>query len=326
MSVVTWETERAAAEKQKGEWVRTPSAYQPDELGPIAADRYVVYGAHACPWASRIHMLIRLCGLPIDYVHVDPVFGTIAQGQDGQPVTGWVFSERFPDRLNGKRSLREVYLLGNPEHTGKSTTPLLFDQRDHRVVHNESVKMAPLLFDSFRGLCSHPEVDLYPGDLRDDIARFYTLVYGPLLNGVYRAGFSTSQTVLDEVTREMFLLLGQLDQRLEKQRYVMGERFTFADIMLFPTLLRFDAVYYIHFKCSFRRVQDFAALKGYVQDIWQFRDGVKEVHDLTCISQHYFESHTGINPTRLIARVDHSWLNQPHNRDQLPREPVYWFM
>ena len=171
----------------------------------------------------------------IQYVYCYPIFGEI----DNEGNTGWQFKDPdFKDSINGCKTLMEVYELNNPDHNSKATTPVLFDKKEKKVMHNESQLLAKALFDIFGKSGEHPEVDLYPKDLEQEIDEFYSYVYDDLLNGVYKAGFCSKQEVLDEVTTALFKKLDLLEERMSKQRYVLGDRFTFADIMLFPTLLR----------------------------------------------------------------------------------------
>ncbi len=317
---LSWESE---LNDEEGTWERTESAYR--EAPPSdEAGRYVIYGSHACPWATRVKMLIDMLGLDqaIAVIDSDPVFGVI-QEDTGQ--TGWVFSDDYPDPLYGKASLKEIYLLGNPEHDSKSTTPMLWDTQTKRVLHNESQEMAPILHDRFRARAEHPEVDLYPEDLRGAIDEFYADVYDPLLNGVYRAGFASKQGVHDRIVDTLFAKLDELEARLRGQRWVLGDRFTFADIILFPTLWRFDFIYNIHFKCSLRRVQDYPALRGYVREIYSW-PLVKRSNSVELTREHYYTSHYVINPHRLIAKVDLSWMDRPHGRGHLTAQEPDWFM
>lgn len=317
---LSWESE---LNDEKGTWERTRCVYR--EAPPSdEADRYVLYASHACPWATRVKMLLDMLGLgdAIAVIDSDPVFGVI---EEDTQQTGWVFSEEYPDPLYGKSTLKDVYLLGNPEHDTKSTTPMLWDTRERRVLHNESQEMAPILHDLFRARAAHPEVDLYPEDLRQAIDDLYADLYEPLLNGVYRAGFASKQEVHDEVVDVLFAKLDELEARLSSQRWVLGDRFTFADIILFPTLWRFDFVYNIHFKCSLRRVQDYPALSGYVREIYSW-PVVKRSNSVELTREHYYTSHYVINPHRLIAKVDLSWMDRAHGRDHLQQRAPQWFM
>ena len=204
---------------------------------------------------------------------------------------------------------------------------MLFDTKEKQALHNESQIMAKLIYDNCRHLGEHPEVELYPEGSDKEMESIYDELYSPLLNGVYRAGFSTTQEALDEVTEPMFELLAKLDEKLGKQRFLYGDgkKFTMADIFLFPTLLRFDFVYHIHFKCSFKRIQDHPNLREYVKEIWSWPT-VQSCNKLDDICAHYYKSHTGVNPHGRIARVDRSWLSEAHNRDRLPIAKEEWFM
>ena len=207
------------------------------------------------------------------------------QKEDGAPRKGWVFDEEHPDTINGCQTLKQVYELNNPDHNSRNTTPMLFDKEAKKVMHNESQIMAKLIYDNCRHLGEHPEVELYPEGSDEEMKRIYDELYEPLLNGVYKAGFSTTQEALDEATEPMFELLAKLDEKLGKQRFLYGDgkKFTMADIFLFPTLLRFDFVYHIHFKCSFKRIQDHPNLREYVKEIWQFPHVVQKAYVTGCL-------------------------------------------
>ncbi len=318
--VTSWETEIDA---ESGAYNRTRSSYR--AAPPTSeAGRYVVYGSHACPWATRVKMLLHMLGLEraVPYVDCDPVFGII---DERSRRTGWVFSEAYPDPINGQSTLRDVYLLGNPAHASKSSTPMLWDTRDGAVLHNESWELVPLLHDRFRDHAEHPEVDLLPAALRPAINERYQALYEPLLNGVYRAGFATRQEVLDEVLDAMFETLDALEELLSRQRWLLGERFTFADVITFPTLWRFDFVYAVHFKCSRRRVRDYPALSAYVREIYSW-PLTRRCNLVEQTRAHYYRSHYTINPHRLVAKVELDWMDAPHGREALPAAPPHWFM
>ncbi len=318
--VPTWESDLNA---DKGAWERSASVYR---SAPSSAEpgRYVLYGSHACPWATRSKMLLQMLGLEeaIATVDCDPLFGVI---DEETQRTGWVFSDEFPEPLYKLRSLRELYLLGNPQHDSKSTTPALWDRQDKCVLHNESKELILILHDSFRSLAKHPEVDLFPEHLRTAIDDFYEAHYAPLFDGVYRAGFATKQKVLDDQLDSMFEALDQLEVRLSKQRWALGERFTFADLALFPTLWRFDFVYNIHFKCSRRRIVDYPALREYVKEMYSW-PVIRATNSVELTRRHYYCSHYTINPHRLVAKVDLSWMDMPHERGHLAQQSPHWFM
>lgn len=318
--VASWETDMDA---DKGGFQRSRSPYRSPP--PTAeAGRYVVYGSHACPWATRVKMLLFMLGLEdaVRYVDCDPVFGVI---DEATQRTGWVFSEAYPDPLHGQPTLKDVYLLGNPRHDSKSTTPMLWDARDQAVLHNESWEMVPLLHDRFRAHAEHPEVDLLPADLRGAIDARYQALYEPLLNGVYKAGFASKQAVYEQAVDAIFEALDGLEALLSKQRWMLGERFTFADVIVFPTLWRFDFVYAIHFKCGRRRIRDYPALSAYVREMvsWPV---IRACNRVEQTREHYYRSHYNINPHRIVAKVDLGWMDAPHGREGLAAAEPLWFM
>ena len=193
------------------------------------------------------------------------------------------------------------------------------------MIHNESRELVVLLHDQFRAHAEHPEVDLFPTPLRAELEAFYDQVYEPLLNGVYRAGFALTQAVHDAAVADVFAALDGLERRLAKQRWVMGDRFSFADVVLFPTLWRFDFVYAIHFKCSRRRIRDYPALSAYVREVYSWpTTRASNVAELT--RRHYYRSHYTINPQRIVAKVDLSWMDAAHGREGLAQREAHWFM
>lgn len=316
----SWEDE---FDDSAGTWERSAAAYR-EAPAKAEAERYAIYGSHACPWATRVKMAVHMLGLDdaIELIDADPVFGVI---DEASGKTGWVFSDAFPDPLYGKSTLKQVYLLGNPAHDSKSTTPMLWDKHERRVLHNESREMIPILHDEFGEFARHPEVDLFRGELRERVFELYDEVYEPLLNGVYRAGFSSKQEVHDETVADMFACLDTLETRLANQRFALGQQFSFADLILFPTLWRFDFVYYIHFKCSLRRIQDYPALADYVRELWSWPI-IRRCNDVELTRRHYYTSHYNINPSKLVAKVDLSWMEASHERGRLAQAEPYWFM
>jgi putative glutathione S-transferase len=209
-----------------------------------------------------------------------------------------------------------VYAAADPSYTGKVTVPTLWDRERRTIVNNESAEIIRMLNGAFG---AHTEVryDFYPQDLRAEIDRINELVYGCLNNGVYRAGFARSQEAYDEAARKVFLCLDTLEAQLAQRRYLAGDRITEADWRVFPTLLRFDLVYYSHFKCNLRRVQDYPNLANYLRELYQW-PGIRETCDLPKIKTGYY-SQLNVNPTGIVPlgpKLDH--LELPHDRQRLP--------
>lgn len=269
--------------------------------------RYHLYVSRACPWAHRTIIVRRLKGLEdvISLSVVDPV----------RDERGWAFTEgpgHGPDTLNGFAFLSEAYLLSDPEFEGRVTVPVLWDRDTERIVNNESAEIIRMLnseFDRWAG----PSPDLYPAGLREEIDQVNDLVYRTVNDGVYRAGFATTQEAYDEAFDAVFATLDDLDRHLASRRYLVGERITEADWRLFTTLVRFDAVYALHFKCNLRRIVDYPSLWPYLRELYQV-PGVAETVDFDHIKRHYYVTHTSLNPTGIVPKGPALDLTQPHGR------------
>lgn len=279
---------------------------------PARAGRYHLYVSLACPWAHRTLIVRRLKGLE-DAVGVSVVHW-LMRGQ------GWTFDPApgaTGDRVNGLRYLRELYTLADPGYTGRVTVPVLWDRERRTIVSNESADIVRMLnaeFDAF----GDPSVDLYPADLRDEIDRVNERVYAAINNGVYRAGFATTQEAYEEAHDELFRALDEMEERLSRSRYLVGDRITEADWRLFTTLVRFDAVYVGHFKCNRRRIADYPNLSGYLRELYQV-PGVAGTVDMVHIKNHYYASHDSINPTGIVPKGPELDLLSPHGRDRVGR-------
>ena len=235
---------------------------------------------------------------------------------------GWVFGG-FPgadeDPLFGARFLRELYVRADPHYTGRVTVPMLWDKREGTICVNESRELLRQLSDGDSlGRFGNPEVDLCPSHLRAEIDAVLDEIYEPVNNGVYRCGFAGSQEAYEEACRGLFAKLDELERRLSTRRYMVGETITEADICLYTTLVRFDLVYYSHFKCNVRRVQDYPNLWGYLRDLYATR-GFRETTDLEQIKVHYYWSQPTVNPTRIVPLGPEVPLELPHDRARLSR-------
>ncbi|MGX7708679.1 glutathione S-transferase family protein [Methylobacterium sp. Gmos1] len=271
---------------------------------PAEAGRYHLYVSLACPWAHRTLIVRALKGLEdaISVSVVDPHMGH----------EGWVFGDSpgaGPDTLNGATRLYEVYLKADPHYTGRVTVPVLWDKARGTIVSNESAEIIRMLNGAFDG--SGP--DLYPEDLRPEIDALNARVYDRVNNGVYKAGFATTQGAYEEAVTALFEELDALDARLDRGRYLMGDRLTEADIRLFTTLVRFDPVYVGHFKCNLRRIADYPNLAPYTRDLYQ-TPGIAPTVNLTHIKRHYYESHPTINPTGIVPLGPVLDYDAPHGR------------
>jgi putative glutathione S-transferase len=274
---------------------------------PAERGRYHLYVSLACPWAHRTLIVRKLKKLE-DVISVSVTVALLGK-------KGWEFGTEpgaTLDTINGKPTVADVYVLGDPHYTGRASVPVLWDKKQRIVVNNESseiIRMLNSAFDAFTDV----HTDYYPAELRAEIDRVNDIVYPSVNNGVYRAGFATTQAAYEEAARELFATLDQLDERLSRQRYLVGRQMTEADVRLFTTLVRFDAVYYSHFKCNLRRIVDYPNLGTYLRDLYQV-PGVAETVSLDHIKRHYYGSHRNVNPTGIVPIGPLLDFKQPHDR------------
>jgi putative glutathione S-transferase len=274
---------------------------------PAAPDRYHLYVSLACPWAHRTLIFRKLKRLEnvISVSTVSPLMGS----------EGWTFDESEEssgDAINGAHRLADVYLHADPRYTGRVTVPVLWDKATGSIVNNESAEIIRMLngaFDAF----TDERADYYPQALRPEIDAINAIVYDNVNNGVYRTGFATTQNAYEEAFTALFATLDELEQRLSRQRYLVGARLTEADWRLFTTLVRFDAVYVGHFKCNLRRIADYPSLSNYLRELYQV-PGVSETVSLDHIKRHYYRSHPTINPTGIVPLGPALGFTAPHDR------------
>ncbi len=274
---------------------------------PVEANRYHLYVSLACPWAHRTLILRQLKGL------ADKITLSIVDPEINQD--GWIFSDSIgciPDTVNHFPYLRDIYTKAEPQYTGKVTVPVLWDKQIGTIVNNESRDIIRM-FDTAFGAYAKANVDFYPAALRDTIDRTIDAIYTPINNGVYRSGFATTQAAYEEAVAELFQALDHWEAVVSRQRYLCGEQITEADWCMFTTLLRFDSVYHGHFKCNLKRIVDYPNLWNYLKDLYQ-QSGVKDTCNLDHIKQHYYKSHTNINPTRIVPKGPVIDFDAPHNR------------
>ena len=269
--------------------------------------RYHLYVSYACPWAHRT-LIFRILKKLEAVISVSVVHHFM--GADG-----WTFLAEegaTGDGLYGLDFLHQIYTRADPAYSGRVTVPVLWDRKEQTIVSNESseiIRMLNAAFDEW----GDASVDLYPGALRGEIDAVNALVYPAINNGVYRAGFATSQAAYEEAFHELFAALDTLEQRLSRQRYLTGGRLTEADWRLFTTLVRFDPVYVGHFKCNLRRIADYPNLSNYLRDLFQV-PGVAATVNMRHIKAHYYGSHTTINPTRIVPAGPELDYSAPHDR------------
>jgi putative glutathione S-transferase len=272
-----------------------------------ARDRYHLYVALPCPWAHRTVIMRMLKGLEevVSMSIVEPLYGP----------HGWWFGTSpgtTPDTVNGASELAEIYLRAEPRYTGRVSVPVLWDKERRTIVNNESAEIIRMLNGAF-GWFTNVRPDYYPAALRDEIDRVNALVYENVNNGVYRAGFATSQQAYEDAFRALFAALDELERQLSRQRYLVGKEITEADWRLFTTLVRFDAVYYSHFKCNLRRIIDYPNLSNYLRDLYQ-QPGIAATVNIDQIKRHYYASQRHVNPTGIVPLGPQLDFLTPHDR------------
>lgn len=276
-------------------WVTPDGAAGPSGVGGFRAEagRYHLYVSLACPWAHRTLIMRALKGLE-DMISISTVHW-LMRGE------GWTFAEGpgvVPDTVNDARLLHQVYTAAAPDYTGRVTVPVLWDKRQSTIVSNESSEIIRMFNTAFDQLGARAG-DYYPEALRTEIDEINARVYDTVNNGVYKSGFATMQGAYEEAVAPLFETLDWLEQRLGTRRFLTGDALTEADIRLFTTLVRFDAVYVGHFKCNLRRIADYTNLAAYTRDIYQL-PGIAETVSIEHIKRHYYESHLSINPSGVV--------------------------
>ncbi|MFL6583670.1 MAG: glutathione S-transferase family protein [Chthoniobacterales bacterium] len=293
---------------------------------PAVVGRYHLYISLACPWASRTFIVRKVKGLEeaIGMTVVDPV----------RDERGWAFRDpegtidssslrddatrRVPastDPVNGFAFLSEAYTASDRNFRGRVTVPVLWDKQGHRIVNNSEDDICRMFNDAFESL-GRREVNLFPDDIADEQEKLSNFVYENINNGVYRAGFATKQAAYERACRRLFKAFDEIEQRLTTSRYLFGPRIVETDWRLFCTLVRFDAVYYSHFKCNLRRIVDYPNLHGYLLDLYQ-QPGIAETVNLDHIKRHYYITHAEINPTRIVPLGPLLDFTQRHGREKL---------
>ncbi len=293
-------------------WITPDGSAGPTGAGGFAAeaDRYRLYVSYACPWAHRT-LIFRILKHLEEMIPVTVVDWFLGEN-------GWKFSDRdgaTPDEEIDAKYLREIYLLAQPDYTGRVTVPVLWDCKRRTVVNNKSAEIIRMFNSAFAGL-TDPTPDYAPPNLLARIDEINTRVYETVNNGVYRCGFATGQAAYDEAFAALFESLDWLDDLLSANRYLCGARLTEADWRLFTTLVRFDAVYVGHFKCNLRRIEDYPNLSNYLRELYQM-PRIAETVNFHHIRHHYYESHKSINPHRIVPGGPIIDLSRPHDRARL---------
>ena len=314
-----WRDEQHAERTRDGRFLRTTTRFHnwvtedgspgPTGAGGFAAarGRYHLYVSHACPWAHRTVIMRALKGLEeaVSLSVVEPLYGP----------HGWRFGTSpgtIPDTVNGASELAEIYLRADPRYSGRVSVPVLWDKERATIVNNESAEIIRMLNGAF-GRFTNVRTDYYPAPLRAEIDRVNALIYENINNGVYRAGFATTQEAYEEAFRALFAALDEIEQRLSRRRYLAGAEITEADWRLFTTLVRFDAVYYSHFKCNLRRIVDYPNLGNYLRDLYQ-EGGIAATVHMDHIKTHYYGSQRAVNPTGIVPLGPALDFSAPHDR------------
>ncbi|HET9903845.1 MAG TPA: glutathione S-transferase family protein [Xanthobacteraceae bacterium] len=295
-------------------WVTPDGSAGPSGEGgfPAEAGRYHLYVSHACPWAHRTVIFRRLKGLE-ELVSVSVVSPLMLN-------EGWTFAQSegsTGDPVNGARRLWEIYVKADPRYSGRASVPVLWDKKRQTIVNNESSEIIRMLNSAFDRLTGNT-VDFYPPALRPEIDAVNARVYAAINNGVYRAGFATTQEAYEEAFLALFEALDEMEARLGHHRYLVGNRITEADWRFFTTLVRFDAVYFGHFKCNLRRIADYPNLSNYLRDLYQV-PGIAETVHIDHIKRHYYASHRHINPTGIVPLGPALDFAGPHDRARFAR-------
>jgi putative glutathione S-transferase len=316
-----WHSRSHAPEKRDGRFVRAETQFRDwitrDGTPPPGGKRgfkaepgrYHLYVSLACPWAHRTLIFRKLKKLE-DLISVSIVHPFLGEN-------GWTFTDEeggTGDHLYRLNFLHEIYSKAAAHYSGRASVPVLWDKKEETIVSNESseiIRMFNSAFDEW----GDASLDFYPERLRREIDDLNEMIYAAINNGVYRTGFATTQEAYEEAFGELFSALDTLEDRLSHQRYLTGHRITEADWRLFTTLVRFDPVYFGHFKCNLRRIIDYPNLSNYVRDLYQV-PGVAETVDIPHVKKHYYGSHESINPTRIVPigpKIDYA---AAHDRDR----------
>ena len=294
-----WESGNVATSNKQGEFDRERSLFRESiclnhPKYPPEKNRYHLYVSLACPWAHRTLITRKLKGLE-DTISVSVVHPHMLD-------KSWTFATDFEgttgDPLNGKDYLYQIYQQHDPNVTTKVTVPVLWDKETKTIINNESSEIIRILNNSLNDFATN-SIDLYPKELSEEIDKWNDKIYEPVNNGVYKTGFAKNQKSYEKAFGNLFETLDQLESHLSKNAYLVGDTLTEADVRLITTLLRFDAVYYGHFKCNKKKISEYSALFAYTKRMYEL-DAIRETTNIAHIKEHYYYSHDFINPTRIV--------------------------
>ena len=265
-----------------------------DKVYKPEKNRYDLYVSYACPWAHRTLIFRHLKKLEnhisVDYVHPDML------------ENGWSFSNNFPkttgDSLHLKSYIHEIYQLSDKKVSSKATVPILWDKKTNTIVNNESAEIIRIMNSAFNKITKNFD-DYYPSNLRPEIDKINKITYENINNGVYKSGFSKTQSAYEDAVKKLFSSLEMIDEILKGKKYLVGNQLTEADIRLIPTLLRFDSVYHVHFKCNLKKISEFKNISHYVKKLFNI-PAIHSTTDFNHIKRHYYYSHESINPNRIV--------------------------
>ena len=294
-----WKKGSVSNNQKDGSFKRVDSVFRnkisiDDQIYKPETNRYHLYVSYACPWAHRTLIFRHLKKLEnhisVDYVHPDML------------ENGWSFSNNFPkttgDSLHLKSYIHEIYQLSDKKVSSKATVPILWDKKTSTIVNNESAEIIRIMNSSFNKITKNYD-DYYPSKLRTEIDKINKITYENINNGVYKSGFSKTQSAYEDAVTKLFSSLEMVDNILEGKEYLVGNQLTEADIRLIPTLLRFDSVYHVHFKCNLKKISEFKNISNYVKKLFNF-PAINSTTDFDHIKRHYYFSHESINPNRII--------------------------
>lgn len=309
-----WVDQWYDTEKSKGSFVRQDSRFrnqissEPGNKFQPEAGRYHLYVSLACPWAHRTLIFRQLKQLE-DVISVSVVKAEMMEN-------GWEFDNegKNVDDLYNVNFAYQLYLKADPSYEGRVTVPILWDKKTQTIVSNESIDIIRMFNSAFNDLTGNTD-DYYPLAHRDDIETVNERIYDTINNGVYKAGFATTQAAYNDAYHALFESLDWLEARLSMQRYLVGDFITEADWRLFTTLIRFDAVYHGHFKCNRQKLTEFHHISNYINELFQV-PGIKETIDLEYTKVHYYASHVTINPTRIVPLGSVHYFDAPHDRNR----------